>query len=80
LNPHSHFFFNNSCILSIHLIHIFFSTFILFYVSDIYKRDSYKNLKQKCFISLNLFPIRVQYLSYEIYSSIHGAFNWSKST
>jgi hypothetical protein len=54
--------------------------FILFYVPDIYKLDSYKKWEQKCFISLNLFPISVQYLSYEIYSSIHTAFNWFKST
>lgn len=74
------FFPNNSCILSIHLIHIFSPTFILFYVCDIYKRDSYKKWKRKYFISLNLFPIRVQYVSYEICSSIHEAFNWSKST
>ena len=73
-------FFNNSCALSIHLIHIFPPTFILFYVSDIYKRDSYKKWKPKCFISLNLFQIRAQYLSYEIYSYIHRAFYWSKFT
>jgi hypothetical protein len=76
VNPLSHFF-NNSCILSIHLVHISPpppSVFILFHVSDIYKLDSYKKWEQECIISLHLFPICVQYLSYEIYGSIHTAF------